>query len=195
MKYLKHLILFVFLLLSITTFSQETVAILPFTFSDDGHISIQKGKEVQQFIIDYIHKKAKHFNVITKNGRDVTVALNKAGITPETIDNFTTSEIAEAIGGADYILMGSVDRSFEGTTNLESDFGSINEKNWKKTNVYGSNVSSTTKKYNANISISIFKGNGQVIYEKSKGNIFIDTTPDSWKNSVIWHIRHFPFYN
>jgi len=194
MKYLKKSILFFTLLLSTLAFSQETVAILPFTFSDDGHISVQKGKEVQQFLIDYIHKKAKHFNVTTLNGRDITVALNKAGITPETIDNFTTSEIAEAIGGADYILMGSVDRSFEGTTSLETGFASINEKNWKKTNVYGSNVASTTKKYNANISISIFRGSGKVVYEKSKGNIFIDTTPDSWKNSVIWHVRHFPFY-
>ena len=194
MNHLKKTVFFFTLLLSALAFSQETVAILPFTFSDDGHISIQKGKEVQQFLIDYIHKKGKHFNVTTLNGRDITVALNKAGITPETIDNFTTSEIAEAIGGADYILMGSVDRSFEGTTSLETGFASINEKNWKKTNVYGGNVASTTKKYNANISISIFRGNGKVIYEKSKGNIFIDTTPNSWKNSVIWHVRHFPFY-
>jgi hypothetical protein len=171
------------------------VAILPFTFTDDGHLSIQKGKEVQSFLIDYIHKKSKHFNVTTLNGRDITVSLNKAGITPETIDNFTTSEIAEAIGGADYILMGSIDRSFEGTTSLETGFASINDKNWKKTNVYGSNIATTTKKYNANVSISIFKANGAVVYEKSKGNIFIDTTPNSWKNSVIWHVRHFPFYN
>ena len=110
------------------------------------------------------------------------------------MDNFTTSEISQAIGGADYILMGAVDRSFEGTTNVETDFASINDKSYKKTNIYGGSAGTTTKKYNANISISIFKGNGKVVYEKSKGNIFIDTTPDSWKNSVIWHVRHFPFY-
>lgn len=191
---MNKLVLLIALLISTLGVSQETVAILPFSFTDDGHLSISKGKEVQHFLIDYIHKKAKHFNVTTLNGRDITVALNKAGITPDTIDNFTTSEIAEAIGGADYILMGSVDRSFEGTSSLETGFGSINEKNWQKTNVYNSNVSSTTKKYNANISISIFRSSGKVVYEKSKGNIFIDTTPDSWKNSVIWHVRHFPFY-
>lgn len=195
MNYLKKITLLFILFISTTAISQETVAILPFTFTDDGHLSISKGKEVQHFLIDYIQKKRKHFNVTVLNGRDITVALNKAGITPDTIDNFTTKEIADAIGGADYILMGSVERSFEGTTNLETNFSSINDKNWKKTNVYGSNVGTTTKKYNADISISIFKGSGQVVYEKSKGNIFIDTTPDSWKNSVIWHVRHFPFYN
>ena len=184
-----------FFFLSTYTFSQETVAILPFTFTDDGHLSISKGKEVQNFLIDYIHRKSKHFNVTVINGRDITVALNKAGITPETIDNFTTQEIAETIGGTDYILMGSVERSFEGTTNLETNFSTINDKNWDKTNVYGSSVGTTTKKYNADISISIFRGNGKVVYEKSKGNIFIDTTPDSWKNTVIWHVRHFPFYD
>lgn len=194
MKYLKKLVLLFVLFLSTTAFSQETVAILPFTFTDDGHLSISKGKEVQHFLIDYIHKKGKHFNVTVLNGRDITVALNKAGITPDTIDNFTTAEIADAIGGADYILMGSVERSFEGTTNLETNFASINDKNWKKTNVYGGSAGTTTKKYNADISISIFRGNGKVVYEKSKGNIFIDTTPDSWKNTVIWHVRHFPFY-
>lgn len=194
MKHLKKLAFLFVLFLSTAASSQETVAILPFTFTDDGHLSISKGKEVQSFLIDYIHRKGKHFNVTVLNGRDITVALNKAEITPETIDNFTTQEIAEAIGGADYILMGSVERSFEGTTNLETNFASINDKNWKKTNVYGGSAGTTTKKYNADISISIFRGNGKVVYEKSKGNIFIDTTPDSWKNSVIWHVRHFPFY-
>jgi len=194
MKYIKKLAILFVLFLSTSAFSQETVAILPFTFTDDGHLSISKGKEVQHFLIDYIQKKKKHFNVTVLNGRDITVALNKAGITPDSIDNFTTKEIADAIGGADYILMGEVERSFEGTTNLDTNFSSINDKNWKKTNVYGGNAGTTTKKYNADISISIFKGSGQVVYEKSKGNIFIDTTPDSWKNTVIWHVRHFPFY-
>lgn len=194
MKYLKKLLLLFTLFIITITSAQETVAILPFSFTDDGHLSISKGKEVQHFLIDYIHKKGKHFNVIVLNGRDITVALNKAGITPDTIDNFTTKEIAEAIGGADYILMGEVERSFEGTTNMETNFASINDKNWKKTNVYGGSAGTTTKKYNANVSISIFRGNGKVVYEKSKGNIFIDTTTDSWKNTVIWHVRHFPFY-
>ena len=194
MKHLKKLILLFTLFLSTTAFTQETVAILPFTFTDDGHLSISKGKEAQHFLIDYIHRKGKHFNVTVLNGRDITVALNKAGITPDTIDNFTTQEIAEAIGGADYILLGSIERSFEGTTNLETGFASINDKNSKKTNVYGGSTGTTTKKYHADISISIFRGNGKVVYEKSKGNIFIDETPESWKNSIIWHVRHFPFY-
>ena len=195
MKALKIIIILYFIIFSNPFHGQETLAILPFTFTDDGHLSIEKGKEVQHFLIDYINKKSKHFNVTTINGRDLTVALNKAAITPETIDNFTTKEIAEAIGGADYILMGSVSRSFEGTTNLETNFASINDKDWNETNVYGSSAGTTTKKYNANISISIFTDKGKAIYEKSKGNIFIDTTPDSWKNSVIWHVRHFPFYD
>ena len=195
MKHLKKLIFLFTLFLSTTAFTQETVAILPFTFTDDGHLSISRGKEVQHFLIDYIHRKGKHFNVTVLNGRDITVALNKAGITPDTIDNFATQEIAKAIGGADYILMGSVERSFEGTTNLETGFASINDKNWKKTNVYGGSTKTTTKKYHADISISIFRGNGKVVYEKSKGNIFIDETPESWKNTVIWHVRHFPFYD
>ena len=194
MEHLKKLIFLFVLFLSTSAFSQETVAILPFTFTDDGHLSISKGKEVQHFLIDYIHKKGKHFKVTVLNGRDITVALNKAGITPDSIDNFTTQEIADAIGGADYILMGEVERSFEGTTNLDTNFSSINDKNWKKTNVYGGSAGTTTKKYTADISISIFRGNGQVVYEKSKGNIFIDTTPNNWKNTMIWHVRHFPFY-
>lgn len=195
MKYLKKIAVLFILFLTTAAFAQETVAILPFTFTDDGHLSISKGKEVQHFLIDYIHRKGKHFNVTVLNGRDITVALNKAGITPDTIDNFTTKEIADAIGGADYILMGEIERSFEGTTNLETNFASINDKNWKKTNVYGGSAGTTTKKYNANVSISIFRGNGKVVYEKSKGNIFIDVTTDSWKNTVIWHVRHFPFYD
>ncbi len=194
MKHLKYLGLVFFLTASIFAFSQESVAILPFTFTDDGHLSEPKGKEAQQFLIGYINKKQKHFKVTPLNARDVNVGLNKAGITAETMDNFTTKEIADVLG-ADYVLMGSIDRSFEGTSSLESGFGSVNQKDWDKTNVYGGSASSTTKKYHASVYISIFKNSGTVIYDKNKANIFIDDTPDSWKNSIIWQVRHFPFYH
>jgi len=194
MAHLKKLILFTLIFTSVNAYSQESLAILPFTYTDDGHLSIQKGKEAQQFLIGFIQKKQKHFKVIPLNARDINVSLNKAGITAETIDNFTTKEIAEVLN-ADYILMGSVDRSFEGTTALETGFGSINQKDWDKTKVYAGSTSSTTKKYHASVYISIFKKSGTVIYEKNKANIFIDETPDSWKNSIIWHVRHFPLYD
>ena len=32
------------------------------------------------------------------NARDVNVKLHKAGITPQTLDDYTSKEIAEAIG-------------------------------------------------------------------------------------------------
>jgi hypothetical protein len=193
MNSLKRIFFLIFFFGTLSAFSQETVAILPFTFTDEGHLSIEKGKEVQQFLAGYISKKQKHFKVTPLNTRDINVGLNKAGITAETIDNFTTSEIAEVLN-ADFILMGSVDRSFEGTSELESGFGSINQKDWKQANVYAGSSSTTTKKYHATVYISIFKRAGTVIYDKNKANIFIDTTPDSWKNSVIWQVRHFPFY-
>ncbi len=193
MKLLNYLTLALLLSTFTTAFSQEMVAILPFTFTDDGHLSEQKGKEAQQFLIGYINKKQKHFKVTPMNARDVNVALNKAGISAETMDNFTTSEIADVLK-SDYILMGSIDRSFEGTSSLSTGFGSINEKDWNKTNVYGGSSSSTSKKYHASVYISIFKSTGTVIYDKNKANIFIDDTPDSWKNSIIWQVRHFPFY-
>ncbi len=194
MKLLNYLTLALLLSTFTTAFSQEMVAILPFTFTDDGHLSEQKGKEAQQFLIGYINKKQKHFKVTPMNARDVNVALNKAGISAETMDNFTTSEIADVLK-SDYILMGSIDRSFEGTSSLSTGFGSINEKDWNKTNVYGGSSSSTSKKYHASVYISIFKSTGTVIYDKNKANIFIDDTPDSWKNSIIWQVRHFPFYD
>ena len=183
-----------FLCLSITAKSQETLAILPFAFADDGHSSEQLGKEAQQFLIQYIVKKQKHFTVIPKNARDINVALNKAGITLESLDDFTTSEIAQALE-ADYVLMGSVDRTFEGSSSLSTGFGSVNQKDWNKTNVYGSSVNTTAKKYHATVYISIFKKDGNAIYDKSKANVFIDDTSDSWKNSIIWQVRHFPLYH
>ncbi len=195
MKLKKVTIFLIFILSFHIGISQERVAILPFIFADDGHISVDKGKEAQEFLIDYFNKKSKHIKVSTLNAREVNVALNKAGITSETIDNFTTQEIAETLGNPDYILMGSIHRSFEGTTQLESGFGSINDSNWNQTNVYSASSSSSTKKYTATVSVSIFKSSGSAIYEKSKGNIFIDSTPDSWKSSMIWHVRHFPFYD
>lgn len=194
MKNFKILLLAAFISFSFSVKSQETLAILPFTFADDGHISEQLGKEAQQFLIQYILKKQKHFTVDPKNARDINVMLKKAGITIETLDDFTTGEIAEILD-TDYVLLGSIDRTFEGSSSLTTGFGSVNQKDWNKTNVYGSSVNSTAKKYHATVYISIFKKDGNVIYDKSKENVFIDDTSDSWKNSIIWQVRHFPLYH
>ncbi len=193
MNRFKSFFFLVFFLTAFNAFAQETVAILPFAFTNDGRLDQQKGKEAQQFLIQYIQKKQKHFKVVPMNARDVNVALNKAGITLQTMDNFTTKEIADVLG-ADYILIGTIDRNMEGATTTNTGFGSVNQNNPTNANVYGGSVNSTTKKYAATVYISIFKGNGTSIYDKSKGNVFIDDTPDSWKNSIIWQVRHFPFY-
>lgn len=193
MNSLKIFLFSILICLSFTSKSQQSLAILPFAFADDGHISEQLGKEAQQFLAQFISKKQKHFTVMPKNSRDLNVALKKAGITAETIDDFTTSEIADALD-ADFVLLGSVDRTFEGSSSVTSGFGSVNQKDWNKTNVYGSSVNSSTKKYHATVYISIFKRDGNVVYDKSKGNVFIDDTSDSWKNSILWQVRHFPFY-
>ena len=194
MKKIQVALLSALLCVSIVARSQESLAILPFAFADDGHTSEQLGKEAQQFLIQYIVKKQKHFTVVPKNARDINVALKKAGISLETLDDFTTSEIAEALD-VDYVLMGSVDRTFEGATSVTTGFGSVNQKDWNKANVYGSSVNSSAKKYHATVYISIFKKDGNAIYDKSKANVFIDDTSDSWKNSIIWQVRHFPLYH
>ena len=67
MKILKIIVVLNVLIFTNPFMAQETLAILPFTFTDDGHLSIEKGKEVQHFLIDYINKKSKHFNVTTIN--------------------------------------------------------------------------------------------------------------------------------
>lgn len=191
MKHINQLLLIFILLFSINIQAQEKLAILPFVFSDNGHQSIQEGKEAQQFLIGFIHKKHKHFNITVINARDVNVALHKAGITNETMDDFTTSEIAEAVG-ADYILMGSIDKILQGSNSVSVSTESKN-KNWNGSkNTFGS--TSTNSTFEATVYISIFNKSGEVIFDKSKGNIFIDFTSESWKNSIIWLTRHFPLY-
>ncbi len=53
------MILFTLIFTSVDAYSQESLAILPFTFTDDGHLSIQKGKEAQQFFNGLYTEKAK----------------------------------------------------------------------------------------------------------------------------------------
>lgn len=190
---MKSFLFSVFFLSTLSVLSQESLAILPFSFTNDGHQSEMQGKEAQQFLIQYISKKQKHFTITPLNARDINVKLNKAGITMETMDNFTSSEIADELG-VDYVLIGSVDRTFEGASSITTGFGSVNQKDWNQTNVYGSSVNTSAKKYHATVYISIFKKDGNVIYDKSKANVFIDDTSESWKNSIIWQVRHFPFY-
>jgi hypothetical protein len=193
MKNLKSYFILVLLFISSFVMSQETVAILPFTFTENGHISPQKGKEAQQYLIGYILKKQKHFKVTPLNARNVNVALNKADITPENIDNYTIKELAEVVH-ADYILLGAIDKTLEGASTTSGGFSTKNYSG-KNTNTFGTSTSASTKKYNATVYISIFKSDGTPVFDSNKGNVFIDETPDSWKNSILWLVRHFPFYN
>jgi len=59
------------------------------------------------------------------NARDINVELKMAGINIETMDDFTTSEIVDALG-VDYLLIGSIDRTFEGDSSIATGFGSLN---------------------------------------------------------------------
>ncbi len=194
MKLLKQISLLLVLAFSINGYSQEKLAILPFTFTDNGHLSEQEGKNAQKYLIEYINKKQKHFKVKAMNARNINVALHKAGITIESLDDYTTKEIADAVG-ADYILLGSIDKTLQGSNNVNVTTESKNSKGWNKNskNTFGSSSSNNT--YEATVYISIFDKNNNSIYDKSKGNVFIDFTSDSWKNSIVWHVRHFPLYH
>ena len=194
MKNIRKSLSILLLFFSVSIFSQETVAILPFAFTDNGHVSVQEGKEAQQFLINFIIKKQKHFKVKPLNARDVNVALNKSGITPETLDNYTIQEIAEVIK-TDYILIGAIDKALQGSSTTSGGYESTNVKDdYSGTNSYGVTTSSTASQYHATVYISIFKSDGTSLYDQNKANVFIDTAPDSWKNSIIWQVRHFPFY-
>ncbi|NPA36775.1 MAG: hypothetical protein GXO47_07990 [Chlorobi bacterium] len=191
MKRTRELLLALMLvIMSTSMFGQETVAILPFTASEDGHPSEQLGKAAQQFLIGYIQKKQKHFKVRPLPARDVNVALHKAGITQQTMDNFTTKEIADVVK-ADYILIGSIDKAMQGTASSTTGMAVTTKHN----NVVGGSSGTTTKQYHATVYVSIFSKDGDSLYDGNKANVFIDTTPDSWKNSILYLTRHFPFYH
>jgi hypothetical protein len=192
MKSLKILITAFILFLSTIAISQETVAILPFTFTENGHLSEQQGKEAQQYLIGYITKKQKHFKATPLNARNVNVALHKAGITTANFDDFTIQELSNVVH-ADYILLGSIDKSLEGANTTSGGFDS-EHRNGSTTNTYGGSSTSSSNKYSATVYISIFKSDGTSLFDSNKGNVFIDETADSWKNSIIWLSRHFPLY-
>ncbi len=189
MKIIRNLLVMLMLVISVSVMGQETVAILPFTSSEDGHPNEQLGKEAQQYLIGYIKKKQKHFKVTPLPARDVNVKLHKAGITAKTLDDFTTKEIADAVG-ADYVLLGSIDKTVQGTSSMNSGFATSTGKK----SALGVSSGSTQKQYHATVYISIFSKDGTSLYDGNKANVFIDTTPDSWKNSILYMVRHFPFY-
>jgi len=192
-KNLKSISLVLLLLVSTITIAQDKLAILPFAFTNNGHVSLENGKEAQQFLIQYIQKKQKHFKVTVMNGRNINVLLNKAGITPETFDNYTIKEIADVVE-ADYVLIGAVDKTLQGTSSINVNGETSHKKSSGTKNTFGSSVGSTTDTFEATVYISIFKKDGTPIYDNNKSNVFIDNSSTSWKNSIIWQVRHFPLY-
>ena len=189
MKRFVHILIFLMPLTALTTLEQETVAVLPFTATENGQPNEQLGKEAQQYLITYFTKKQKHLKVVPMNARDVNVKLHKAGITPQNLDDFTTKEIAEAVG-ADYILLGTIDKSVQGTSSVNTGYATTTGNK----SAVGVSSGNTQKQYHASVYISIFSKEGKSLYDGNKANVFIDNTADSWKNSIVYMVRHFPFY-
>lgn len=190
---LKLISLILLLLASTITLAQNKLAILPFGFTHNGHISVEEGKQAQQFLIQYIQKKQKHFKVTVMNARSINVVLHTAGITMENVDDFTIKEIADVVE-ADYILIGSIDKTLQGSSSSNFNAETSHKKNSGVKNTFGGSTGSTTDTYEATVYISIFEKDGTPIYDNNKSNIFLDNTSTSWKNSIIWQVRHFPLY-
>ena len=190
MRKIRNTLLLIFLSMPVFSYGQETLAILPFAATEDGHYNEQLGKQAQQYLIGYITKKQKHFKVVPMNARDVNVKMHKAGITPQTLDDYTTKELADAIG-ADYILIGTIDKTVQGTSSTNTGFATATG----NSSAMGVSSGNTQKQYHATVYISIFSKDGKSLYDGNKANVFIDNTTDSWKNSIIWQVRHFPFYH
>ncbi|RFM26906.1 hypothetical protein [Deminuibacter soli] len=174
---------------------RNKVAILPFKFIEDGQNAAQEvSEEVQNECYDMLSKHAGVYTVISP--RATNVKLNKAGITRETIMNYTMEEISTILG-VEYIVSGMVTMNKTTQSNYGSgSYSSSTKDNTKtdgqKSSGYGSTYSTSTQNYQTVMDFKIFNDKSEIVYNQNRKAFWPQR--DAYKATLEYLLKRCPLY-
>lgn len=175
---------------------KNKVAVLPFRFIQDGQNAADEvSEEVQNECYAFLSKHAGLYTITSP--RATNVKLNKAGITRETMKNYTMEEICKILG-VEYIVDGMV--TVNRTT--QSNYGSgtyssttkDNDKSTdKKSSGYESNYSTSTQNYQTVMDFKIFNDKSEIVYNQNRKAFWPQR--DAYKGTMEYLLKRCPLYS
>lgn len=174
---------------------RNKVAILPFTFVQDGQNAAQEvSEQVQNECYALLSKHPGVYKIVSP--RAINVRLNKAGITKENMLNYTMAEICQILG-VEYVLAGAVTQNKTTQTSYGSNsYSNKNKENDNGTEQKSSGAASTystnIQNYQTVMDMKIYNDKSEVIYNQNRKAFW--KTQDAYKNTLEYLVKRCPLY-
>lgn len=171
------------------------IAILPFSYVADGQTgSIEASQRVQNECYAFLSKHSGPYVVV--DNRTVNMLLQRAGITLQTMSNFTMKEICDKLD-VSFIVTGmvTVDKTNQtayGSNNQSSSTKRTDDRNKTSSSTYGSNYSTVTQNYASSVDLEIYNDQGNSVFTENRKAFFHDQ--DAYKSAMEYLLKRSPIY-
>jgi len=171
------------------------IAILPFSYVADGQTgSLEASQRVQNECYAFLSKHSGSYVVV--DNRTVNTLLQRSGITPQTIGNYTMKEICDKLD-VSFVVTGmvTVDKTNQtayGSNNQSSNSKRTDDRNKSSSSTYGSNYSTVTQNYASSVDLEIYNDQGNSVFNENRKSFFHDQ--DAYKNAIEYLLKRSPIY-
>lgn len=170
------------------------IAILPFTYLMDNQPGADAvGYKAQDDTYAYLSKHSTGYTLL--DNRTTNSLLGKAGLTKETIMNFTMKEICDVLG-VEYVIDGVVtqNKGYQTSFTSESSNAKVKrdgDKDVKAVSSYGSSSSNAVQRYDVTVSLHIYMDNNANIFNQSH-KAFLSNTDGSYSGPLEYLLKRSP---
>lgn len=171
------------------------IAILPFRYVTDGQ---QAGAEASQSVQNECYAQlSKHSGSYTLiDNRTTNALLSKAGISRETMDNFTMKEICDALDVA-FVVTGMVTvnkttQSSYSSNNQNSSVKKNTDRNKTNASTSGSSYSTVEQNYSTTVDLEMYNDRGESLYNQNRQAFWHQQ--DAYKSTMEYLLKRSPLY-
>ena len=166
------------------------VAILPFTFLNDGQaMNDAISEQVQNECYAYMSKHAGVLAIL--DPRNTNVILVRAGITRDNIKGYTMEDLCGMLG-VEYLVSGTVSMNKANQTTYQSNSGSSKDKDGKDRTYNNSSYGSATQNYQTKLTLGIYNDKGASVYNQERSSFW--NTQDAYKLTLEYLLKRSPLY-
>jgi hypothetical protein len=173
-------------------------AVLPFTYINPSQeTNIEMGYKVQNECYNILSGKAATFTI--QDPATTNAFLGKSGVTPESIRNYTISELCDILG-VEYVVRGTVTANVTGvTTSGNTTYDESKNKgpdkngnNNSKTSGNVNSSSSSHQDFKTSVLMEMYTDDGKKVYGQDHTSFW--STVGAYKNALQFLLKKTPIY-
>jgi hypothetical protein len=168
------------------------IAILPFKMIRDGQETADAmGEQVQNECFSFLNKHAGVHSIL--NPRNTNKLLAKAGVNKDNVGTYSMEDLCNILG-VEYIVDGIVTINQGVTTNMQSNYGNVNNNNKNNNTRFNSSSFGTTQQnFKTSLMLRIYNEKGEDVYNQERKAFA--TTQDAYVATLHYLLKRSPIYS